>query len=147
MSIFPWTKTLIPTGKMEPVKGTIFDFTKMTRIGDRIEKALRHRRQGVRSLLRLDEARKTANARRQAARAEVGAYADGLDDAAWHPALYGKLLIRPERRRRQGIQAAQRRVPGDRPLPDAVNQPTFPSIILRPGEVYRHTCVYAFFAE
>src|SRR5204862_1307590 len=34
----PVDKTLIPTGKLEAVKGTIFDFTKMTRIGDRIEK-------------------------------------------------------------------------------------------------------------
>lgn len=29
-------------------------------------------------------------------------------------------------------------------FPDAPNQPHFPSIILRPGEVYRHVCVYAF---
>ena len=32
-------------------------------------------------------------------------------------------------------------------FPDAVNQPTFPSVILRPGDTYRHTCVYAFSAE
>ena len=29
-------------------------------------------------------------------------------------------------------------------LPDSVNQPGFPSIILRPGQTYRHTCVYRF---
>jgi aldose 1-epimerase len=29
-------------------------------------------------------------------------------------------------------------------FPDAVNQPRFPSIILRPGETYRQTCVYKF---
>ena len=34
----PVDKTLIPTGKLAPVEGTVFDFTKMTRIGDRIEK-------------------------------------------------------------------------------------------------------------
>ena len=34
----PVDKTLIPTGKIEPVKDTIFDFTKPTRIGARIEK-------------------------------------------------------------------------------------------------------------
>ena len=28
--------------------------------------------------------------------------------------------------------------------PDSVNQPNFPSIILKKGEVYNHTCVYAF---
>jgi len=29
-------------------------------------------------------------------------------------------------------------------FPDSVNKPQFPSILLRPGEIYRQTCVYAF---
>lgn len=29
-------------------------------------------------------------------------------------------------------------------FPDAINQPTFPSVLLTPGEVYQHTCIYAF---
>jgi len=29
-------------------------------------------------------------------------------------------------------------------FPDSVNKPNFPSIILRPGEIYRQTCVYKF---
>ncbi len=29
-------------------------------------------------------------------------------------------------------------------LPDSVQHPNFPSIILRPGQTYRHTCVYRF---
>lgn len=28
--------------------------------------------------------------------------------------------------------------------PDAVHYPQFPSVILRPDETYRHTCVYRF---
>ncbi|MBL9083060.1 MAG: galactose-1-epimerase, partial [Planctomycetales bacterium] len=32
-------------------------------------------------------------------------------------------------------------------FPDSVNQPTFPTIILKPGETYRQTCVYMFSAE
>lgn len=31
-------------------------------------------------------------------------------------------------------------------FPDSVNRPEFPSTILRPGEVYRHTCIYKFLA-
>ncbi len=31
--------------------------------------------------------------------------------------------------------------------PDAVNQPSFTPVILRPGELYRHTCIYRFGAE
>jgi aldose 1-epimerase len=29
-------------------------------------------------------------------------------------------------------------------FPDAPNQPSFPSAVLRPGETYRQTCIYAF---
>jgi aldose 1-epimerase len=29
-------------------------------------------------------------------------------------------------------------------FPDSPNQPAFPSVILRPGETYRHTTVYTF---
>src|SRR5262249_39226589 len=33
----PWDETLIPTGKIDPVKGTPFDFTKSTAIGSRFK--------------------------------------------------------------------------------------------------------------
>ena len=29
-------------------------------------------------------------------------------------------------------------------FPDSVNQPKFPSVILRPGQTYRHTTIYQF---
>ena len=32
-------------------------------------------------------------------------------------------------------------------FPDAPNKPSFPSPVLRPGETYRHTCIYAFDVE
>jgi aldose 1-epimerase len=32
-------------------------------------------------------------------------------------------------------------------FPDSPNKPQFPSTILRPGEVYRHTTVYRFSAK
>ena len=28
--------------------------------------------------------------------------------------------------------------------PDAVHHPKFPSVILRPGQIYQHTCIYRF---
>lgn len=30
-------------------------------------------------------------------------------------------------------------------FPDSINQPGFPSVVLRPGEQYRHVLVYEFF--
>jgi galactose mutarotase-like enzyme len=32
-------------------------------------------------------------------------------------------------------------------FPDSVNQPNFPSVILRPGEIYRHTMIYKFYTN
>jgi aldose 1-epimerase len=32
-------------------------------------------------------------------------------------------------------------------FPDSVNHPEFPSIILKPGQTYKQTCIYAFAAE
>jgi galactose mutarotase-like enzyme len=29
-------------------------------------------------------------------------------------------------------------------FPDSVNQPKFPSVILRPGQTYRHTTIHKF---
>ncbi|MCD6339635.1 MAG: galactose-1-epimerase, partial [Verrucomicrobia bacterium] len=29
-------------------------------------------------------------------------------------------------------------------FPDAVNRPEFPSVILRPGDAYRHATIFAF---
>lgn len=29
-------------------------------------------------------------------------------------------------------------------FPDSINQPTFPSVVLRPGEVYKHMDVWRF---
>ncbi|WP_293112781.1 hypothetical protein, partial [Moorena sp. SIO4G3] len=32
-------------------------------------------------------------------------------------------------------------------FPDSVNQPNFPSVILNPGETYRHLMVYKFYTK
>lgn len=32
-------------------------------------------------------------------------------------------------------------------FPDSINQPGFPSVVLRPGEQYRHVLVYRFFSR
>jgi aldose 1-epimerase len=32
-------------------------------------------------------------------------------------------------------------------FPDSVNQPSFPSVILRPGQIYHHTTVHKFLTQ
>ncbi len=144
----PVDKTLIPTGKLEAVKGTIMDFTKTMRIGERIEKlydtpamgydhcyALTAREKGKATLaakLREPNSGRTMTVLTTQPGVQVytGNFLKGQKGKD------GK-----EYKQRSGICLETGH------FPDAVNQPAFPSIILQPGETYSHTCVYAFSVE
>ena len=143
----PVDKTLIPTGKLEPVKGTIFDFTKMTRIGDHIEKLYDTGAKGYDHCYVLTKREKTPTL---AAKLRDPKSGRTLTVSTNQPGIQhytGNFLF--GQKGKDGKEYKQRSAvcleTGG--LPDAVNQPTFPSIILRPGEEYRHQCVYAFSAE
>jgi aldose 1-epimerase len=140
----PVDKTLIPTGKLEAVKGTIMDFTKMTRIGDRIEKLYDTSAKGYdhcyvgdhgpgfktpAAILREPKSGRvlTVYTTKPGIQLYTGNFLNGQKGAG------GK-----EYKQRSAVCLET----GG--LPDAVNQPAFPSIILRPGETYRHICVYRF---
>jgi aldose 1-epimerase len=143
----PVDKTLIPTGKLAPVMDTIFDFIRPTRIGDRIEKLYDTGAKGYDHCYVLDNREKNPT------------FAASLND----PNSGRTLTVYTAQ---PGIQlytgnflSGQKGAGGKEykqrsaicletgGLPDAVNQPAFPSIILQPGQEYRHTCVYAFSVE
>ena len=134
----PVDKTLIPTGKLEPVKGTIFDFTKMTRIGDHIEKLYDTGAKGYDHCYVLTKREKTPTL---AAKLRDPKSGRTLTVSTNQPGIQhytGNFLF--GQKGKDGKEYKQRSAvcleTGG--LPDAVNQPTFPSIILRPGEEYRH---------
>ncbi|MBM4071526.1 MAG: galactose mutarotase [Planctomycetes bacterium] len=142
----PTDDELIPTGKIEPVAGTAFDFNKMTRLGARIEPLYKTGAMGydLSYILRKRDV-KTAAARLRdpASGRTLTVYTD-------QPALqvYTGNFLKGQKGK-YGKTYTQRSAicleTGF--LPDAVNHPNFPSIILRPGETYRQTCVYAFANE
>jgi aldose 1-epimerase len=143
----PVDKTLIPTGKLEPVKGTIFDFTKMTRIGDRIDKLYDTGAKGYDHCYVLTKRSKEPML---AARLREPKSGRTLTVSTTQPGIQlytGNFLF--GQKGKDGKEYKQRSAVclETNHFPDAVNHPTFPSIILRPGETYRHTCVYAFSAE
>jgi aldose 1-epimerase len=143
----PVDKTLIPTGKLGAVKDTIFDFTKMTRIGDRIEKLYDTGAKGYDHCYVLTKRDKTATL---AAKLREPKSGRTMTVATTQPGIQlytGNFLFGQKGKdgKQYKLRSAVCLETGG--LPDAVNQPTFPSIILRPGEIYRHTCVYAFAAE
>jgi aldose 1-epimerase len=142
----PADDELIPTGKIAPVAGTPLDFTKPTRVGARIEPLLKTGAIGYDHNF-------------------VLAKRDGLDFAArlTDPKSGRVLTVRTTQ---PGLQVytgnflkGQKGKDGQvyrqrsaicletQHFPDAVHHPNFPSIILRPGQTYRHQCVYAFSAQ
>jgi aldose 1-epimerase len=145
----PVDKTLIPTGKLEGVKGTIFDFTKMTRIGDRIEKLYDTGAKGY------DHCYVLANRDREknstlAAKVRDPKSGRTMTVLTTQPGIQlytGNFLFGQKGKDGKEYKLRSAVCLETAHLPDAVNQPSFPSIILRPGETYRHTCVYAFSAE
>jgi aldose 1-epimerase len=134
----------IPTGQIASVEGTPYDFRKPTAIGARMSQVLAEAGGYDLSYLRdapgdnlvrvatLAEPRTgrvmEVHSTQPAIVLYTGNYLDGT--------LRGKGGAVYRRHAGVCIETAH--------LPDSVNQPAFPSIVLGPGQRYRHTCVYRF---
>jgi len=144
----PTNKGLIPTGERAPVKGTPLDFTVFEEIGKRIDgnfPALEmaggydhafvlREGEGVRQAARLHDA-------------ESGRTLTVSTDApAMH--LYTANFLDGSVKGRGGVGYHKRTALclETEAFPDAPNQPSFPSTVLRPGETYQHRVVFGFFA-
>jgi len=142
----PSDDLLIPTGKLAPVAGTPLDFAKFTRIGDRIEKYTKTGYLGYDHNLVLtkpDVKVPAAKLRDPASGRVLTVYTD-------QPAvqIYSSNFLKGQKGK-GGKEYKHRSALclETQHFPDSVNQPDFPSIILKPGQTYKHTCVYAFSAE
>lgn len=134
-------ETLIPTGELASVSGTPFDFRTASTIGARIAEVpggydLNYvvRRDGD-GLVRAAEVYEpnsgrclTVHTTEPGVQFYSGNFLDGSlvgkQDTAY--AQYGGFCLEPQH------------------YPDSINQPSFPSVVLSPGETYRQTSVYAF---
>ncbi len=148
-AFLPVDSTLIPTGELRPVKGTVFDFTQPTKIGARIDDAadiqikyglgydhcwvFNKTHTGMAQLIatlyepttgRLMEVLTTE----PAIQFYSGNFLDGK--------VIGKGGVAYQRRSGLCLETQH--------YPDSPNQPAFPSTVLRPGEVYKTTTVYRF---
>ncbi|HEY1122265.1 MAG TPA: aldose epimerase family protein [Haloferula sp.] len=145
----PTDKGLIPTGKLDPVAGTPMDFTKPTPIGERVEadfEALKlgggydhawilTKKEGIRHAATLKDPK---SGRR-------------MDVSTDKPAIqfYGGNFLDGTVAGKGGVKYAHRTACAleTENYPDAPNQPSFPSAVLKPGETYKHTMVLKFSAE
>lgn len=146
--ILPVDNTLIPTGKLDPVKGTVYDFTKPKPIGKDMppfdlaknEGGYDHcyvlNRNGSGMELAAHVVEPTSGrvmevfTTQPAVQFYVGNYLDGSISGGGkaYKKHYGFCL------------EAQH-------YPDSPNHPDFPTTVLKPGETYHQTTVYKFTAE
>lgn len=143
----PVNRGLIPTGELRPVKGTPFDFATPHRVGERIDGAdeqlvfgggYDHNfvidRKGAGLELAATVYEPTTGRVLEVLTTEPGVqfYSGNFLDGT----LVGK-AGKPYVHRGSVVLETQH-------YPDAINQPNFPSIVLRPGETFRSSTVFRF---
>jgi aldose 1-epimerase len=143
----PVDDTLIPTGKIEPVKGTPLDFTKPTSIGSRFDQ-LKNKPVGYDNNYVLNSGGKSLAL---AARATDPKSGRVLEMYTTEPGvqLYTGNFLDGKLKGKGGVVYVQHAgfCLEAQHFPDAVHHPEFPSIILRPGKTYTQTTVYQFSAK
>ena len=143
----PTDDTLIPTGKIENVKGTPFDFTSPTPIGKNI-KQIMATPQGY----DLNYVLKGAAGRlRPCARVTDPKSGRVMTVTTTEPGVqfYSGNFLDGKQKGKGGVRYQQ--YAGfcleTQHFPDSINKPDFPSVVLEPGKTYTHTTVYAFGVE
>jgi aldose 1-epimerase len=141
----PVDATLIPTGKVEPVEGTPFDFRKPVAIGARIDAPHEQLKAGGgydhNFVLtgKMGELRPAARVRepKSGRVLEVLTTEPGIQFYSGN-FLDGKVVGKSGKPyvHRGGFCLETQH------FPDSPNQPSFPPVVLRPGQTYRHTTVY-----
>ncbi|HUL76861.1 MAG TPA: aldose epimerase family protein [Vicinamibacteria bacterium] len=146
-AITPVDATLIPTGEVRPVEGTPFDFRTPVAIGARIDAAdaqlkagggydhnfvLRGKSGELRLAARVVEPKSGRVLEVLTTEPGVQFYSGNFLDGS----VTGK-SGKPYVKRSGFCLEAQH-------FPDSPNQPSFPPVVLRPGQTYRQTTVYRF---
>lgn len=143
----PVDKTLIPTGELRPVKGTVFDFTQPTAVGQRIDDPKDEQIKFGGGYDHCWVLNKTAAAGLQSA-ATVYEPTSGrtLEVLTTEPAVqfYAGNFLDGKITGKNGVVYQKRYglCLETEHYPDSPNQPAFPTTVLRPGEVYKTETVY-----
>ena len=142
----PVDTTLIPTGKLEPVKGTPFDFTTPAILGARINEQHPQLINGkgydhnfVLNPHQLTDAVAQVTGDKSAIVMTVYTAEPGLQ-------FYSGNFMKSENTMKGGHKDDKRTAfcMETQHFPDSPNQPEFPSTVLKPGEVYQTTSIYKF---
>jgi aldose 1-epimerase len=146
-SYTPVDDTLIPTGKIAPVKDTPFDFTTPHKLSERIDQLIKTAAMGYdhNFVLRKRQAEPTF-----AAKVRDPASGRTLTVLTMQPGVQiysGNFLKGQEGRDGKIYKQRSAMCLETQHFPDSVNQPAFPSVILRPGQEFRRTTVFVLSTE
>jgi len=137
----PVDANVIPTGELAAVEGTPFDFRTPHAIGERIAQV----EGGYDNNFVLRDASDSLHAAAKVTDPESGRT---LEVMTTEPGLqfYSGNFLDGTITGKNGVVYAKHYgfCMETQHFPDSPNQPAFPSTILRPGEKYRHTCIYKF---
>ena len=143
----PTDDTLIPTGKIEPVAGTPLDFTKPRRIGERIEQLLKTAAIGYDHNFVLSKREEQPTLAAKVRDPKSGRVMTVLTTQPGVQFYSGNFLKGQKGKGGQVYKQRSALCLETQHFPDSVNKPEFPSVILKPGQTYKQTCVYAFAAD
>jgi aldose 1-epimerase len=143
----PVDDTLIPTGKIEPVKDTPYDFTTAHKVGSRIKK-LTNKPQGYDFNYVIDGGGKKLTLAAIVREAKSGRVME-VETTQPGVQLYTGNFLDGKTKGKGGT--AYKQYTGlcleTQHYPDSPNQKDFPSTILKPKETYAQTTVYRFSAK
>jgi aldose 1-epimerase len=134
---------LIPTGRLDPVAGTVLDFRAGRRLGERLPEDASEPWPGFDTAYVLDERGETD----VAVRLWDPASGRAMDIVTSEPSIQMYTANRvPEIMGRDGrpYRAGNAICLEPQRMPDAVNRPEFDSIVIAPGEKYSHRTCYRF---
>jgi aldose 1-epimerase len=140
----PTNDSLIPTGDITPVQGTPLDFRKSTRIGDRIDSLTSTPAIGYDHNYVLNDT--TGDVRKVAVLRDVtsGRTLTVFTDQPGLQFYSGNFLKGQIGKAKKAYEYRGALCLETQHFPDSVNQENFPSILLSPGDEYRHTTIYQF---
>ena len=143
----PVDETLIPTGKIEPVKGTPMDFTTATAIGERVDADFEQLRfgKGYDHNWVLNNSDGSPKLAASVWEPKSGRY---MEVFTTEPGLqfYGGNFLDGKDKGKGGKPYDFRTAfcLETQHFPDSPNQPSFPSTVLKPGVKYQHLAIYKF---
>ena len=143
----PIDDTLIPTGEIAPVAGTPFDFRQFHKIGERVDQLNDKPGKGYdHNFVLNNQTGKLALA------AKVRDPKSGrvLSVFTTEPGVQfygGNFLDGAKAKAGKKYNYRSGFCLETQHYPDSINQANFPDVILRPGDTYKHTCVYQITAE